>query len=42
VQVDAPRADFPEHRDGGGRRERVAHDIAERIAAPIADGPQPE
>ena len=42
VQVDAPRADLGQQRDRIDRRQRIAHDVAERIAAAIADGPQAE
>ena len=39
VQVDAPRTDLGEHRDRVDRRERRPDDVAERIAAAVADGP---
>jgi hypothetical protein len=42
VEVYAPRADLAEHRHSIDRRERVAHDVAERIAAAVADGPEAE
>ena len=41
VQVHAPRADFAEQRGGIDRdRAPVADDVAERIAAAVADGPE--
>jgi hypothetical protein len=42
VQVHAPRTDVAEHGDRIGGRERVAHRVAERIAAAVADGPEAE
>src|ERR1051325_6715450 len=40
--VDAPRADLGQQRAGADRRQWIADDVAERIAAAVADGPETE
>ena len=42
VEIDAPRANFCEQRNRIGWRERRPDDVAERIAAAIADRPEAE
>ena len=42
VEVDAPRAELGEAVHGRHRIERRPHELAERIAAAVADGPETE
>jgi hypothetical protein len=42
VQVHAPRADVAEQRHRLGRRQRGPHDVAKRVATPVAHCPEPK
>ena len=42
VEVHAPRARLRQHRHRIGGRQRWAHNVAERVAAPISDRPEAE